>query len=389
MKFKDKIIFTLLIIIFSSFAVCAQVKEIKLQTGSTLLLDPSPDKEYVTLLVLLDRFSNNWDDNQTINAELYFNALKKEIKAEINSTYEPPLRLLPENFYNWTKFRYTVLHLTKSQFSQQKNELISIFNQNAEYKKSGIAGLLLEYSDICADSLLYTKDEYQQINSKILKLERFSENKTELIKNSDNFAESVYIYIYGGFNPLNLIQASDVSGVIAEKDCSPENSNVQPPAAGATLEQTDDQTVLRLSLDGKVKESDVILLFISEFLKNNLYRFSGAEEYRIYYPWNPERSELIFYLKNTNTFSVSDSIEAIFSDLQEVSKEEFSKWYFNKYADYIEQVKSSPEKHILLKLLSYLAGNRFEKYDQIYLDNTDFYRHFRQIISNLKIVKTH
>jgi hypothetical protein len=79
MKFKDKIIFTLLIIIFSSFAVCAQVKEIKLQTGSTLLLDPSPDKEYVTLLVLLDRFSNNWDDNQTINAELYFYALKKEI----------------------------------------------------------------------------------------------------------------------------------------------------------------------------------------------------------------------------------------------------------------------------------------------------------------------
>ncbi len=196
--------FVLLSLLLISHSVTAQMPPLmhRLDSGSTLILAPVPEADYVSVQIFIDKRSFKHDLLKQIYVNAYLRRMEQKAWGFEGAVRLLPLEIIPESVYNPQEEQYLNFKTTSLYFNEHRKSILKLFlgkwtdshfplkGRPAILEKARLANFMVPY-----DSL-----------SKIVRHVRFGD--FENFVNSVSLRSQVYLYIAGNIDLFRTVEAA-------------------------------------------------------------------------------------------------------------------------------------------------------------------------------------
>jgi len=196
--------FVLLSFLLVSHSVTAQTPPLvrRLDSGSTLILAPAPEADYVSVQILIDKRSFKHDLLKQIYVNAYLRRMEQKARALKGAVRLLPMEIIPESVYNPLEEQYLNFKTTSLYFNEHRTSILKLFLgkwTDSHFPLKGRAALLekarLANFMVPSDSL-----------KKMVRHIRFRD--FENFVNSVSLRSQVYLYIAGNIDLFRTVETA-------------------------------------------------------------------------------------------------------------------------------------------------------------------------------------
>ena len=366
MRYKNEIWLFFFIFVLLQIAM-AEVKEIELESGYKLTLEPTSEIDFVVIQIMLDKTKCLSKIEDLVYSELVLQSIKSNLEELPGIINILPLQYRPEHPYNWREHRFLIHKIKKEDFAQKVVEITSFLNNKLRISNRSISDLLFERSKILADSIQYTAEDFLSIKEVFAKIESITRLDVQNFFSEKDLTNCVNIYIYGDFNPLDILPDLAISQTNEQTSFQEKIINNSLPRNDAEISEIKGNLYLKIPIAPVSPESIIANAFLVDYLDAYLsLRYSEAQ-IRYYTPWSFERTYLTIIIENSfQNKEEFDSLLILLSELNNIKKETLYDWYYSKYVTKIEWLFNNLDEYLINRQLSKLYFYNYETMFRIY-----------------------
>ncbi len=174
----------------------------RLPSGTTLVLAPAAEADYVTIQIFIDKRSFKNDILKQIYVNAYFGNIEQKLAVFKGVAYTYPMEPIPESIYDPLTQQYLNFKISSLEFNRSLKKILSIF-----LGKETILGFPLKgRSEILEKARLINWSVSQDSVKKVVKKIKFNRFKTFV--NSVSLRQKVYLYIAGNLDLFRTVNAA-------------------------------------------------------------------------------------------------------------------------------------------------------------------------------------
>lgn len=363
MIIKSKaILFCLILLLFSCHLLPAQMKEFRLKSGYSLILEPV-NSDFVTIQILVHypiRLNNHTD---ILFSEMLIQSMKNSLKNLAGKTTILPMHFRPENPCNWLEQRMLIHQIKSKDFNHESEKIISILNKKMEISNRFAALFQYEVENILTDSLLFVNNDFKRIKEIINRLSAYKGFDLLTLTAEGPKEYEISIYMYGEFNPLNLIpylKTEQTDQTIFPLKNRPGDFE---STRQLRFDSNGDLINISIPLQPATKYSFLITRFLLDCLLDFFHKRGQYNSIRFFYPWslNHYRLHIMIDRNSTDLFESEDFFN-YFRKLQNCNADYFLDWYKTQFISEIHRINENQNELLLYKHFAYFYAEAFENF---------------------------
>lgn len=349
---KSFLIFALLLASFITTG--ASAKELILESGAMISLEPDRKAPFIYVTIFLDKASIVGTNRDLFYAEYFLYSLSKTLeKIPCRIHYQEPGHV-PEFPYNWLEQGFIILKCKKEFFNRSFPDILEILSKKPAWNYHDSWNFSFEKYAFECDSSIWLSYKKFNPDSLFIEFRAPSERRYNQFYEKKLPMNRLYAHFYGSFDLVDIYPYLNHNDADLIKNDRPQIYFSEPlNTQKQVVARCGNDVIIRIKRNPLTKTEVIAEHFLADYFKLFLKQRFPMVQIKFYAPWSFTDSYLSIRLFNAGDLNIkNDLIGPMREKLLTLPDSLLKSWYYDRYTTYTTYLHADVEKRLILRHLS-------------------------------------